>query len=80
MESSDFLPDLIAEKAKKEGKTFKFRDDIKPLHVTQPEGVSFKMNGNEIEWQKWKLHICECYRGREPFFRFYSDMCLLSSV
>ena len=58
---NDFLPDLIAENYKKEGKEFKLRDDIKPLHVTQPEGVSFKMNGNELEWQKWKMHICEQY-------------------
>ena len=55
---NDFLPDLIAENLKKEGKEFKLRDDIKPLHVVQPEGVSFKMNGNEIEWQKWKMHLC----------------------
>ncbi|KAG1902546.1 copper amine oxidase [Suillus fuscotomentosus] len=37
--------------------THKPRDDIKPLHVLQPEGVSFKMDGNVLEWQKWKMHI-----------------------
>ena len=51
--SYDFLPDLLA----KEGK--RFRDDIKPLHVVQPEGVSFKMDGNVLEWQKWKMHVGE---------------------
>ena len=51
----DFLPDLIVE----DDKNFKFRDDLKPLHIVQPEGVSFKMNGNELEWQKWKMHVCE---------------------
>lgn len=49
----DFLPDLL----KQAQPNFKIRDDIKPLHVVQPEGVSFKMNGNELEWQKWKMHI-----------------------
>ncbi|KAF9469528.1 copper amine oxidase [Collybia nuda] len=49
----DFLPDLIAET----DKDFKLRTDIKPLHIVQPEGVSFKMNGNELEWQNWKMHI-----------------------
>jgi len=49
----DFLPDLIA----KHDPKFKLRDDLKPLHVVQPEGVSFKMDGNELEWQKWKMHI-----------------------
>ncbi|KAG6887953.1 hypothetical protein C0992_010056 [Termitomyces sp. T32_za158] len=38
-------------------KDFKFRDDIKPLHIVQPQGVSFKMNGHELEWQNWKMHI-----------------------
>lgn len=33
------------------------RTDIKPLHIVQPEGVSFKMNGHELEWQNWKMHI-----------------------
>ncbi len=38
---------------------FKPRDDIKPLHIVQPEGVSFKLDGNELEWQNWKMHICK---------------------
>jgi primary-amine oxidase len=35
----------------------KFRDDIKPLHITQPEGVSFEVNGHQIHWQKWQMRI-----------------------
>ncbi len=46
---ADFLADLIAEN----DPSFKIRDDVKPLNITQPEGVSFKMNGSSIEWQKW---------------------------
>ncbi|KAG6852799.1 hypothetical protein C0991_009102 [Blastosporella zonata] len=49
----NFLPDLMAE----DDKHFKLRDDLKPLHVVQPEGVSFKINGHELEWQNWKMHI-----------------------
>ena len=49
----DFLPDLMAQT--EEGYTP--RSDIKPLHVIQPEGVSFTVNGHELEWQKWKMHI-----------------------
>ncbi|KAI0824402.1 peroxisomal copper amine oxidase [Trametes gibbosa] len=56
-ESHDFLPDLLAQK---EG--FKFRNDVKPLHVVQPEGVSFKMDGHVLEWQKWKMHIAFHHR------------------
>ncbi|MFL5625547.1 MAG: tyramine oxidase, partial [Ktedonobacteraceae bacterium] len=35
----------------------KFRDDLKPLEVVQPEGPSFSIKGHEIHWQKWSLRI-----------------------
>jgi len=57
MKSFDFLPDLLAKDPE-----HKPRDDVKPLHVVQPEGVSFKMNGHELEWQKWKMHIAFSHR------------------
>ncbi|KAF9016190.1 peroxisomal copper amine oxidase [Hymenopellis radicata] len=52
------LPDLLSQN----DANFKARDDIKPLHIVQPEGVSFKMNGNELEWQNWKMHIAFSHR------------------
>lgn len=33
------------------------RTDIKPLEVTQAEGPSFQVEGNEVSWQKWKFRI-----------------------
>jgi primary-amine oxidase len=27
----------------------------KPLHITQPEGVSFELRGNEVCWQNWRF-------------------------
>ena len=33
------------------------RADVKPLHITQPEGPSFLLEGNQISWQKWKFVI-----------------------
>ncbi|KAG6844078.1 hypothetical protein H0H87_009960, partial [Tephrocybe sp. NHM501043] len=53
LKNQNFLPDLILE----DDKDFKLRDDLKPLHVVQPEGVSFRVNGHELEWQNWKMHI-----------------------
>ena len=35
----------------------KYRDDIKPLQITQPEGPSFKVNGWEVTWQRWRLRV-----------------------
>ncbi|KAL7622590.1 peroxisomal copper amine oxidase [Parahypoxylon ruwenzoriense] len=39
-----------------------YRKDLKPINITQPEGVSFTMNGREIQWQNWKFHIGFNYR------------------
>ena len=33
------------------------RDDLKPIDVSQPEGVSFRMDGRHIEWHDWSLLI-----------------------
>ncbi|MCO5610512.1 hypothetical protein L7F22_064751 [Adiantum nelumboides] len=31
--------------------------DVKPLHIIQPEGPSFRVNGKAVEWQKWNFRI-----------------------
>jgi primary-amine oxidase len=33
------------------------RADIKPLEITQPEGVSFTLDGPQMTWQKWRFRI-----------------------
>lgn len=33
------------------------RDDIKPLHITQPDGPSFTLDGSELAWQKWRVRL-----------------------
>jgi len=33
------------------------REDVKPLKIAQPEGVSFELNGHELRWQKWRLRV-----------------------
>ncbi|KAJ4421854.1 hypothetical protein N0V82_003454 [Gnomoniopsis sp. IMI 355080] len=61
------------------------RQDVKPLHVVQPEGVSFTVTplgetGQIIEWQKWKFQVGfnhregmvlynVTYDGRDVFYR-----------
>jgi primary-amine oxidase len=33
------------------------RNDLKPVEIVQPEGPSFKVEGNQVEWQKWKFRV-----------------------
>ncbi len=35
----------------------KFRNDLKPLEITQPEGPSFQLDGQSVTWQKWRMRI-----------------------
>jgi primary-amine oxidase len=43
-------------KLKKGGKSF-LRQDDKPITVDSPEGPSYKITGNQVQWQKWKLRF-----------------------
>src|SRR4051812_6294301 len=45
----EYIPRLVPD--------LKLRDDLKPLEVRQPEGVSFTLDGNELRWQRWSLRI-----------------------
>ena len=38
------------------GSVGELRKDLRPLEITQSEGPSFTVNGNVIEWQRWRLH------------------------
>ena len=38
------------------------RTDIKPLEITQPEGPSFTLDGNELRWQNWTMRLGFNYR------------------
>ncbi len=37
--------------------TGELRTDLKPLEVTQPEGVSFTVDGTELKWQNWTMRL-----------------------
>ncbi|KAI1321240.1 peroxisomal copper amine oxidase [Xylariaceae sp. FL0255] len=39
-----------------------YRKDLKPINISQPDGVSFNVTGREVEWQNWKFHIGFNYR------------------
>ena len=35
----------------------RLRDDLRPLEITQPDGVSFSVEGNQLEWQRWSMRL-----------------------
>jgi primary-amine oxidase len=40
------------------------RGDLKPLHITQPEGPSFEVDGNLVRWSRWTFLIgFDAYEG-----------------
>ncbi|KOS21050.1 Copper amine oxidase 1 [Escovopsis weberi] len=63
------------------------RSDLKPIHITQPKGASFRVHSDRlIEWQKWSFRLGfnaregavlhdVCYDGRPIFYRLsFSEM------
>lgn len=50
----NYLPEFIGDKYQ--------HDRLKPIDITQPQGVSFRMRGNELSWAGFKMHIGFNYR------------------
>ena len=36
--------------------------EVKPLHISQPDGVSFTLDGRLLTWQNWQLRLGFTYR------------------
>ena len=49
------------------------RDDLKPLQITQPEGVSFTVEGTELRWQKWSMRLGFNYREGPVIYQVRYD-------
>jgi primary-amine oxidase len=45
----EYIPRLVPD--------LRLRDDVTPIEITQPEGVSFALDGNLLTWQRWSLRI-----------------------
>ncbi|KAK4910633.1 hypothetical protein LTR66_017416 [Elasticomyces elasticus] len=46
--ASEYVPELLPQGVRK---------DLKPLNVLQPEGPSFKVQDNLLEWQNWRFRV-----------------------
>lgn len=54
----NYLPEQIVQ----DEPNFKLREGLKPLHIVQPEGVSYSLAGRMMSWQNWNFHIGFNYR------------------
>jgi primary-amine oxidase len=49
------------------------RSDLKPLHITQPEGTSLTLDGTELRWQKWSMRLGFNYREGPVIYQVAYD-------
>lgn len=49
----EYVPRHIPERIRSAWK----REPLKPLHITQPDGPSFTLEGNLLRWQNWSLRV-----------------------
>jgi primary-amine oxidase len=49
------------------------RKDLKPLEISQPEGVSFTVDGNELHWQNWSMRLGFNYREGPVIYQVAFD-------
>jgi primary-amine oxidase len=49
----EYVPRRIPERIRQSWR----REPLKPLEITQPEGPSFTLEGNLLQWQNWSLRV-----------------------
>ncbi|EPS28955.1 Peroxisomal primary amine oxidase [Penicillium oxalicum] len=54
LQEHNYLPEFIGDGY--------IHDRLKPIDIIQPQGVSFKVRGNELTWANYKMHIGFNYR------------------
>ena len=50
-------PQIMGEYVPRFVPDMRLRDDLKPVEITQPEGVSFTLDGHALAWQNWTLRL-----------------------
>jgi primary-amine oxidase len=55
-------PHVMGEYAPQLVPGLQLRDDVKPLEISQPDGASFTLEGNQLRWQNWSMRLGFNYR------------------
>jgi primary-amine oxidase len=53
--------------------TGQLRADLKPLHISQPDGVSFTVEGALMKWQNWSMRVGFNYREGPVIYQVTYD-------
>ena len=52
----EYIPELMTDAGQRNRPRFAgVRDGVQPIHITQPEGPSWSVDGHRVTWQKWRL-------------------------
>ncbi|WP_374970867.1 primary-amine oxidase [Terrabacter sp. BE26] len=52
----EYVPELLADAGERNRPKFAgLRADVRPLEITQPEGPSWRVDGHQVSWQKWRF-------------------------
>ncbi|OAT70240.1 tyramine oxidase [Mycobacteroides immunogenum] len=54
----EYVPRHVPERLRRQST----RESLQPLHITQPDGTSFTIEGNKLQWQNWSLRVGFNYR------------------
>jgi primary-amine oxidase len=49
------------------------RTDLRALHITQPDGASFTLEGTELRWQNWRMRLGFNYREGPVIYQVSYD-------
>ncbi|MBB4852641.1 primary-amine oxidase [Mycobacteroides chelonae] len=54
----EYVPRHVPQRLRRQS----IRESLQPLHITQPDGPSFSLEGNKLQWQNWSLRVGFNYR------------------
>ncbi len=68
VETPDVMGEYVPRHVPERIRAASTREPLKPLLVTQPEGPSFTLDGNLLQWQNWSLRVIQLSRGHDAAY------------
>ena len=55
--AGEYIPELMLAASDNRPRFTALRSDVKPIHITEPDGPSWQVDGYRVRWQKWSLRL-----------------------